>query len=118
MSQPKDQSEPFLYLTTKGRLSGQPREIEIWFAEYRGRYYLIAEHREQANWVRNILKDRQISFRVEGRVGPSRGDVSIGTGRVLNIESEPELWGQVRALFDKKYGWSDGLIVELTGSQE
>ena len=114
MSQPKDQSEPFLYLTTKGRLSGQPREIEIWFAEYRGRYYLIAEHREQANWVRNILKDPHVTF----RVGPSRGDVLIGTGRVLSTESEPELWGQIRALFDKKYGWSDGLIVELTGSQE
>jgi hypothetical protein len=33
----------FLYLTTAGRISGQPREIEIWFTERGGRFYLIAE---------------------------------------------------------------------------
>ena len=42
----------FLYLTTTGRLSGQPRQIEIWFTERDGRYYLLAEHGEQAGWVR------------------------------------------------------------------
>jgi hypothetical protein len=31
----------------------QPRQIEIWFTEHGGRFYLIAE-RESANWVRNI----------------------------------------------------------------
>ena len=30
----------FLYLTTTGRRSGQPREIEIWFTSRDGRYYL------------------------------------------------------------------------------
>ena len=111
MSQPKDQSEPaFLYLTTTGRNSGQPREIEIWFAGHGERYYLIAEHREQANWVRNILHDPRVLFRV-------RDDVSAGTGRVVDAERETELWAKVRALFDKKYGWSDGLIVELSRAQ-
>jgi deazaflavin-dependent oxidoreductase (nitroreductase family) len=108
LSQPKDQAEPaFLYLTTTGRLSGQPREIEIWFAEHRHRYYLIAELRERANWVRNILHDSRVLFRV-------RDDVSAGTGRVVDAQREAELWAEVRALFDKKYGWSDGLIVELS----
>jgi deazaflavin-dependent oxidoreductase (nitroreductase family) len=111
LSQPKDQSEPaFLYLTTTGRHSGQAREIEIWFAGHGERYYLIAEHREQANWVRNILHDPRVLFRV-------RDDVSAGTGRVVDTEREAELWAEVRALFDKKYGWSDGLIVELSRTQ-
>ena len=32
-----------LYLTTIGRRTGLPREIEIWFIVYRGRFYLLAE---------------------------------------------------------------------------
>jgi deazaflavin-dependent oxidoreductase (nitroreductase family) len=112
LSQPKDQSEvAFLYLTTTGRHSGQPREIEIWFAGHGERYYLIAEHREQANWVRNILNDPRVLFRV-------RDNVSAGTGRVVDAEREAELWAEIRALFDKKYGWSDGLVVELARTQE
>ncbi len=74
------------------------------------RYYLIAEHRERANWVRNILNDPRVLFRV-------RDNVSAGTGRVVDAEREAELWAEIRALFDKKYGWSDGLIVELSRTQ-
>src|SRR5438445_328723 len=41
----------YLYLTTTGRRTGRPREIEIWFTQRRGRYYLIAEHRERVNML-------------------------------------------------------------------
>src|SRR5438132_181546 len=34
---------PFLYLTTTGRKTGLPREIEIWFVEADGRLYILAE---------------------------------------------------------------------------
>jgi deazaflavin-dependent oxidoreductase (nitroreductase family) len=96
----------YLYLTTIGRISGQPREIEIWFAALGRCYYLIAEHRERAQWVRNLLRQPRISF----RVGDQR---FTGLGRVLNQARERELWQSVCALFDRKYGWSDGLVVEL-----
>ena len=33
----------YLYLTTTGRHSGLPRQIEIWFTRHEGRYYLVAE---------------------------------------------------------------------------
>ena len=96
----------FLYLTTTGRVSGQPREIEIWFVEHGGRFYLIAEHRERAKWVRNIQARAQVKVRV--------GDNQFnGTGRVVRADVEPELTSAVKALFDAKYGWSDGLVVEL-----
>ena len=100
-------TSPFLYLTTTGRRSGLPREIEIWFTEREGHYYLIAEHRERAHWVRNI----QAQSRVRARVGERRFE---GTARLVNDESEPELSRAVKALSDAKYGWSDGLIVEIT----
>jgi deazaflavin-dependent oxidoreductase (nitroreductase family) len=96
----------YLYLTTAGRVTGQPREIEIWFAEHGGRFYLVAE-RESANWVRNIQSQLQVKVRV--------GDAEFNAiARVVHNEREPQLAATVRALFDAKYGWSDGLVVELT----
>jgi hypothetical protein len=41
----------FLYLTTTGRRTGVAREIEIWFTELGGHFYIIAEHGERATWV-------------------------------------------------------------------
>src|SRR5215216_1255961 len=62
-----DHMAEYLYLTTTGRRSGLPREIEIWFTERDGRFYVIAEHRERAQWVLNILADPHIHVRVGDR---------------------------------------------------
>jgi deazaflavin-dependent oxidoreductase (nitroreductase family) len=97
----------FLYLTTTGRVSGQPREIEIWFTERDGRFYIIAEHRERAKWVRNIKARPQVDV----RVGDRQFDA---TARIVDENREPQLIAAVKALSDAKYGWSDGLVVELT----
>src|SRR5262245_39474818 len=97
----------FLYLTTVGRRTGLAREIEIWFTEMGGRFYLIAEHGENANWVRNI----QANPRVTVRVGDRR---FAGIARIVVDERDPDLARAVKALSDAKYGWSDGLIVEIT----
>jgi len=95
----------YLYLTTTGRVTGQPREIEIWFVEHGGRFYLVAE-RKSANWVRNIQSQPQVKVRV--------GDAEFNAvAHVVHNEREPQLAATVSALFDVKYGWSDGLIVEL-----
>src|SRR3954464_12471476 len=40
-----------LYLTTVGRRTGLPREIEIWFVVWCERLYLFAETGEAAGWV-------------------------------------------------------------------
>jgi deazaflavin-dependent oxidoreductase (nitroreductase family) len=97
----------FLYLTTTGRISSCPREIEVWFTERAERFYVIAEQRERANWVRNI----QAQPRVKVRVGNRQFDASA---RVVWDHGEPQLTAAVKALSDAKYGWSDGLVVELT----
>ncbi|HKX30527.1 MAG TPA: nitroreductase family deazaflavin-dependent oxidoreductase [Blastocatellia bacterium] len=102
---------PYLYLTTLGRKTGLSREIEIWYTEFNGRYYLIAEMRERANWVRNILANPHVSFRIGDRK-------FIGRGRVIDQSGEFDLWQNVRSLSDRKYGWSDGLVVELTPHSE
>jgi deazaflavin-dependent oxidoreductase (nitroreductase family) len=96
-----------LYLTTTGRVSGQPREIEIWFVEREGRLYILAEHFRKANWVRNI--ERNARARI--RLGDHRFDA---TGRVLDPVRDAEQWNAVQQLARDKYGWGEGLPVEFT----
>jgi deazaflavin-dependent oxidoreductase (nitroreductase family) len=96
----------YLYLTTTGRRTGLPREIEIWFTERDGRFYTIAEHGDRANWVRNIRANPHVRVRV--------GELQLNaTARLVDSEREAELARAVRALSDAKYGWSDGLVAEI-----
>src|SRR6516162_9806819 len=91
-----------LYLTTIGRRSGLPREIEIWFVVYGERFYLFAETGEAAGWVKNIKRNPEVSVRIGERQ-------SGGTACVLDRQADRTLWDQVAALSEQKYGWSDGL---------
>jgi deazaflavin-dependent oxidoreductase (nitroreductase family) len=91
-----------------GRVTGQPREIEIWCTEHGGGFYLVAE-RESANWVRNVQSQPQPQVKV--RVGDAEFNA---IARVVHNDREPQFAVIVKALFDAKYGWSDGLIAELT----
>lgn len=99
----------FLYLTTTGRISGLPREIEIWYVEHDGRIYLLAEHFLKTKWVRNILADA----RVKVRIGSREGRESTGVARVLDQERDRALWDVAQQLGREKYGWGDGLPVEI-----
>jgi deazaflavin-dependent oxidoreductase (nitroreductase family) len=94
-----------LYLTTRGRKSGLPREIEIWFTHRAGRFYLIAEY-ATSNWLQNLRTDPQAQVRVAGRSFPVRG-------RFVTGEAEPELHRDIVDLSIKKYGWGEGIVVEL-----
>ena len=98
---------PYLYLTTTGWKSRQPHEIEIWFTALDGRYYLIAETGKRAHWVQNVRRHPAITFRL--------GDQNFrGKARVVEAKQEPDLHRQVSALSEAKYGWGEGLVVELT----
>ena len=67
---------------------------------------MIAEHLWETHWVQNILAEPRVGVRVERARFPARG-------RVVDPESEPDLVDLVRSESEKKYGWGDGLIVEL-----
>jgi deazaflavin-dependent oxidoreductase (nitroreductase family) len=103
---PREEPE-HLYLTTTGRRSGLLREIEIWFTRWRERYYVIAEHGPRAQWVQNLLRDPRVQVRVAEATFPARA-------RVIDPAVEPELKAAVQARSRGKYGWGDGLVVELT----
>ena len=82
-----------LHLTTIGRRTGLPREIEIWFVVYRERFYLFAETGEAAAWVKNIRSNPEVTVRI--------GERQFGAmARVLDRDTDRELWDQVAAIAD------------------
>jgi deazaflavin-dependent oxidoreductase (nitroreductase family) len=95
-----------LYLTTIGRRSGLPREIEIWFVIHDCRFYLFAETGEAAAWVKNMRHNGEVTV----RTGEQRINAKA---RVLDRELDSDLWDTVAALAVRKYGWGDGLPVEI-----
>ena len=104
--QKEDSAPQYLYLTTTGRVTGRPREIEIWFVESEGKFYILAEHFHKAQWVKNILRDPRVRVRVAGRSFEA-------TARVLDEKKDSALWKLVQSLEREKYGWGDGLPVEI-----
>jgi deazaflavin-dependent oxidoreductase (nitroreductase family) len=96
----------YLYLTTTGRVSGRPRQIEIWFTRHEGRYYLVAEHGLRSQWVQNLLADPAVGVRVGARS-------MRGRARVVDRRAEAGLAGEIRRRSEAKYGWGEGLVVEI-----
>jgi hypothetical protein len=86
-----------LHLTTIGRTTGLLREIEIWFVI----------DCEAAGWVKNIRRNPKVMV----RIAEWQFDA---TARVLDRQTDRELWDRVAAIADHKYGWGDGLPVEIT----
>ena len=95
-----------LYLTTIGRRTGLPREIEIWFVESDGKLYLLAEKFHEAHWVQNIERNARVKVRLDGRE-------TDATARVLDPERDRTTWELAQELGRKKYGWGEGLPVEI-----
>ena len=97
--------EQYLYLTTQGRKTGLPREIEIWFTDREGRFYLIAEY-PTSKWVQNLRADPKAQVRIAG-------EKFAAHARFIDREADPVLHRAISALSSRKYGWGDGTVVEL-----
>lgn len=92
--------EGFAYLTTTGRKSGKPHTIEIWFSLDGATMYLLSGGGDQADWVKNIRKTRDVRVRVGSR--------TVGAlGRIVEEGTDEDL--RARRLLDGKYmGWREG----------
>ena len=51
-------------MTTKGRRTGKPHEIEIWFGLEGDTLYMLSGGRDRSDWVRNILVDPDVTVRI------------------------------------------------------
>ena len=85
--------EAYCYLTTRGRTSGEPREIEIWFALEGSVLFLMAGGRDRAHWVRNLQREPAVTVRIR--------DVTLaGRARVVEPGTPEDARARV-LLFDK-----------------
>jgi deazaflavin-dependent oxidoreductase (nitroreductase family) len=94
-------SESYCYLTTTGRVSGKPREIEIWFGLDGDTLYMLSGGRERSDWVKNLTRDPEVRVRIR--------DQSLqGTARIVTDQEED---ARARRLLLEKYtaGYSGDL---------
>ena len=104
--------EQYCYLTTRGRVTGEPREIEIWFAlvapeggdTKSGTLYMVAGGGLAANWVRNLRKTPQCTVRIGA-------EMFLGVARAV-LPGQPEDALARRLLFEK---YSPGYSGSLEG---
>lgn len=91
-------NEDYCYLTTTGRLSGRPHEIEIWFGVQKDSIYLMAGN-HNSDWVKNLLKDPNVTVRIAKHR-------FTGTARVVKHQKEEMAARYILA--EKYHEWEDG----------
>lgn len=92
------------YLTTVGRRSGRPHEIEIWFGVVDDTLYLISGNGPGADWFRNASADPRVSVRLGG-------EVRTGVARSV---VDPVERRRVGELMGAKYPWDGDPSIGLT----
>lgn len=79
MSEPGDRDLAdldFAYLTTTGRMSGNPHEIEIWFAIEGETVYTLAGDGDRSDWVRNLMISPDVTLKIGDRKRTTRARVA------------------------------------------
>jgi deazaflavin-dependent oxidoreductase (nitroreductase family) len=92
-------------LVTIGRVSGEPRQIEIWFAAdpTRDRIYLLSGGGDRAHWVRNVRRDGRVRVRIGDRWFDGEAVVVEGPDDALArrlLAAKYQEWTEGRPLSD------------------
>lgn len=91
--------QEYCYLTTTGRVSGRPHEIEIWFGTRGRSIYLLSGGGRSSDWVRNLLKTPEVTVRIAKHV-------FSGTARLVTDQEEETA---ARYMLAEKYQeWEEG----------
>src|SRR5512134_737515 len=88
--------QDYCYLTTRGRVSGRPHEIEIWFGISGDRIYLLSGGGKDSDWFKNLIADSNVTVRI------SKQNFT-GIARLVSAHSEGEM--ARRLLATKYYQW-------------
>ena len=95
-------AQDYCYLTTIGRVSGNPHEIEIWFGLNDTTLYILSGGRDKSDWVKNSMKNPAVTVRIKKHI-------FTATARIVKDEKEETL---ARNLLADKYNEreSDGSL--------
>ena len=85
--------EDYCYLTTTGRVSGEPREIEIWFGLDGPTLYMLSGGRDRSDWVKNLMRIPSVRVRIADRTFDGRA----------RVVDDPDEDARARALLFEKY---------------
>lgn len=91
-------------ITTTGRRSGNPHEIEIWFGVIDEAMYLISGNGPGADWYRNMLAHPSVRVSLAGRE-------LVGSARDVTDPDERRRCGD---LMGTKYVWGGDPSIGLT----
>jgi deazaflavin-dependent oxidoreductase (nitroreductase family) len=95
------QKEKFIYLTTKGRKTGRPHTVELWFAVANGRIYLSHEG-DRTDWMKNAVEHSAVSIKIDGVTSNGEARVADGTTREAGKN----------ALYEKYYGPASKEVID------
>lgn len=85
--------DDYCYVTTVGRVSGTPHEIEIWFGLRGESLYLLAGNGAASDWVRNARRHPRVRVRIRDRTYHAIARTSL----------PPEEDAEARRLLVEKY---------------
>ena len=91
-------------VTTTGRHSGRPHEIEIWFGVLDDVVYLISGNGPGADWYRNALASGTATVHVAGE------DITVAASAVIDADERR----RVGDLMGAKYPWDGDPSIGLT----
>ncbi len=99
-------SQDYCYITTTGRVTGKPHEIEIWFALVGDTIYILAGGGHDSDWVKNVKKQPVVPVRIGKIVRVGIEAKFTGTARFVTAKREDAL---ARRLLLEKYASFDDL---------
>ena len=92
------------YLMTKGRRTGNPHEVEIWFGVVGDGLYLISGNGGTADWYRNALANPDVTVRI-------KTETNAGVARPVTDEAKRLSVGELMGV---KYPWDGDASISLT----
>ena len=96
---PQLAKEEYCYLTTRGRKTGKPHEIEIWFSVVDNTVYLLSGGGGESDWVKNLRVAPEVTVRIGKFIFTAAARI------VRDIKEE----STVRPLMAAKYQeWTEG----------
>ena len=102
-------------------MSGEPHEIEIWFALADGAAYMLSGGGDRSDWVKNLRANPAVTIRIgdERRAAVARvvvdADEDALARRLLVEKYRPRYSGELdewgRTSLPIAVGWADGTVV-------
>ncbi len=91
--------EEYCYITTMGRVTGKPHEIEIWFGMQGSTLYLLSGGGDRSDWVKNMRANPTVTVKIAKHTFTGKARF------VMDAEEET----RARHMLAVKYqGWREG----------